>query len=90
MTTCAEHMPGSHQHKMVTGTIAGLRASIGHATHQVVTLCCNPEHTRNRHTEVAEGLLGLSRKYSEQRLEQACCDALLVQKIHYQFIKTYC
>ena len=29
----------------------------------------------------------LSRKYSEQRLEQACCDALQVQKIHYQFIK---
>jgi hypothetical protein len=33
------------------------------------------------------GLLSLSRKYSEQRLEQACCDALLVKKIHYQFIK---
>jgi len=31
--------------------------------------------------------LSLSRKYSEQRLEQACCDALLVQKIHHQFIK---
>lgn len=88
MTTCEEHMPGSHQaQKWSPERLQGWGASIGHATHQVVTLLLQSRAHPEQAYRSCLGLLSLSRKYSEQRLEQACCDALLVKKIHYQFIK---
>ncbi len=88
MTTCADHMPGSHRaQKWSPERLLGWGASIGHSTHQVVTLLLQSRAHPEQAYRSCLGLLSLSRKYSEQRLEQACCDALQVQKIHYQFIK---
>ncbi|MCQ1061358.1 IS21 family transposase [Photobacterium sp. ZSDE20] len=88
MSTYPEHMPENHRHqKWSPERLLRWGGRIGSATREVV----NAQLMSKPHPEQAYrsclGLLNLSQKHGECRLEQACKDALLVNKPYFQFIK---
>lgn len=88
MSTSDEHMPGAHRaQKWSPERLLNWGAGIGHATHQVVMILLQSRAHPEQAYRSCLGLLSLGRKYSDPHLEQACHDALVVQQIHYQFIK---
>ncbi len=87
-STIEAHMPGSHQHhKWSAEGLMSWGDSIGVATQNIVQQML----LKKKHPEQAYrgclGLLSLSRNYGDSRLEQACQDALMVEKPYFSFIK---
>ena len=87
-STIETHMPGSHQHhKWSAEGLMSWGDSIGVATQNIVQKML----LKKKHPEQAYrgclGLLSLSRNYGDSRLEQACQDALMVEKPYFSFIK---
>jgi transposase len=86
-STLTEHMPESHQQQRWSPErLLDWGANIGSATRTVVAW-----HLQQRkHPEQAYrsclGLLSLARKYGDGRLENACRQALLLEKPHRQVI----
>ena len=87
-STIDMHMPSNHQHqKWSPQRLLSWAKSIGPATREVI----NAQLQSKAHPEQAYrsclGLLSLSRQHGDNRLEQACKDAVLVDKPHLKFIK---
>ncbi|CZF87076.1 IS21 family transposase [Grimontia marina] len=86
-STHAEHMPTNHQHQTWSpGRLLGWGANIGPATREVVNCLLNAKPHPEQAYRSCLGLLNLSKKYGETRLEQACKDALILSKPYYTFI----
>lgn len=88
LSTTPEHMPSNHKHqKWSPERLLNWGARIGSATREVV----NRQLKSKAHPEQAYrsclGLLSLTKKYNEARLEQACKDALMMDKPYLRFIK---
>lgn len=86
-TTTAEHMPQNHQHQRWSPErLLNWGASIGPGTREVVQW----QLARRAHPEQAYrsclGLLALHKTYGEDRLEAACCKALLMARPHRETI----
>jgi hypothetical protein len=82
------HMPSNHQHqKWSPQRLLSWAENIGPATRNVV----NAQLQSKAHPEQAYrsclGLLNLCRHHGDNRLEQACKDAVLVDKPYLKFIK---
>lgn len=88
LSTIAEHMPSNHRHqKWTPERLLHWGNDIGSATREVVnTLIAKKAHPEQAYRSCL-GLLSLSKKYGDNRLEQACKDALLVEKPYLRFIK---
>lgn len=88
MSTLPEHMPTNHQHqKWTPGRLLNWGASIGVSTRQLIAHILNSKPHPEQAYRRCLGLLNLSKKYGEERLEQACQDALMMKKHQYGFIK---
>lgn len=88
LSTYAEHMPSNHQHqKWSPARLLSWGERIGPATQQVVDLLLSSKSHPAQSNRSTLGLLNLTKKYVDSRLEQACKDALLVNKPYLRFIK---
>lgn len=86
-STHSEHMPTNHQYqKWSPGRLLNWGANIGPATREVVNKMLNSKPHPAQSYRSCLGLLSLSKKYGETRLEQACKDALMMNKANYTFI----
>lgn len=87
-STYTEHMPSNHQYqKWSPETLQRWAARIGPATKEVISHLLQSKDHPAQATRSCLGLLNLSTKHSDQRLEQACKDALIVNKPYLRFIK---
>jgi transposase len=88
LSTHSEHMPSNHQHqKWSPERLLSWGGHIGTATREMVnTLLLSKEHPQQAYRSCL-GLLNLTKKYGDVRLEQACKDALIVNKPYLRFIK---
>ncbi|SON49037.1 IS21 family transposase [Vibrio tapetis] len=88
ISTYPEHMPSNHRYqKWSPERLLRWGEHIGAATREMV----NVQLMKKAHPEQAYrsclGLLNLSKKYGDVRLEQACKDALLINKPYLKFVK---
>ncbi|EJE4164489.1 IS21 family transposase [Vibrio parahaemolyticus] len=87
-STYTEHMPSNHQYqKWSPEKLQRWAARIGPATKEVICHLLQSKGHPAQATRSCLGLLNLSTKHSDQRLEQACKDALIVNKPYLRFIK---
>ncbi len=87
-STYTEHMPSNHQYqKWSPEKLQRWAARIGPATKEVICHLLQSKDHPAQATRSCLGLLNLSTKHSDQRLEQACKDALIVNKPYLRFIK---
>jgi transposase len=87
-STYSEHMPSNHQYqKWSPERLESWANRIGPATKEALNQIMMSKDHPAQATRSCLGLLNLSKKYSEQRLEQACKDALLVNKPYLRFIR---
>ena len=87
-STTDAHMPGAHQHqKWSPERLMSWGHAIGSATQNVVQQMLLRKKHPEQSYRTCLGLLNLSRTYGDGRLEQACQDALMVEKPYYGFIK---
>ncbi|EKY4883164.1 TPA: IS21 family transposase [Vibrio vulnificus] len=87
-STYTEHMPSNHQYqKWSPERLQSWAARIGPATKEVISHQLQSKDHPAQATRSCLGLLNLSTKHSDQRLEQACKDALIVNKPYLRFIK---
>lgn len=88
LSTHPEHMPSNHKYqKWSPERLLGWGEKIGVATRQVVdTQLSSKAHPAQAYRSCL-GLLNLTKKYGDMRLEQACKDALLAEKPYLRFIK---
>lgn len=88
LSTYPEHMPGNHQYqKWSPERLLSWGGKIGAATQEVVNrLMMSKAHPAQANRSCL-GVLNLSKKYGNTRLEQACKDALMVNKPYLRFIK---
>jgi transposase len=88
LSTYPEHMPGNHQYqKWSPERLLNWGGHVGSATKEVIQQLMLSKAHPAQATRSCLGVLNLSRKYSEERLEQACKDALMMNKPHFRFIK---
>lgn len=88
LSTYDEHMPSNHQYqKWSPARLLSWGERIGPATHKVVDYILSSKPHPAQSNRSTLGLLNLSKKYGDSRLEQACKDALLVNKPYLRFIK---
>ncbi|RLV59894.1 IS21 family transposase, partial [Parashewanella curva] len=89
-STIDEHMPEAHQYQNYKWTperIMSWGNAIGASTENVVQqLMLKQKHPAQAFNSCL-GILNLSRRYGDARLEQACQDALMAEKPYYGFIK---
>lgn len=87
-STYSEHMPINHQkQKWSPERLLSWGESLGVATREVVNAILHAKPHPEQAYRSCLGLLSLSKKYGENRLEQACADALMMMKPNYNFIK---
>ena len=79
-TTCPDHMPGNHRamHDWSSERFISWAADIGPETHTVVTKMLQQRRYVEQNYRTVLGLLGLAKRYSEQRLNAACGRALRI------------
>lgn len=89
-TTCKEHLPASHQYLMNWSVeyFQHEAQKIGPQTLLAVECLLNKSAYKGQAYKSCAGILSLKKKYSEQRLEQACKRAVLFTAISYQHIKS--
>ena len=89
-STIDEHMPEAHQYQNYKWTperIMSWGRAIGTSTENVVQqLMLKQKHPAQAFNSCL-GILNLSRRYGDARLEQACQDALMAEKPYFGFIK---
>jgi len=87
-STHQEHMPGHHQsQKWSPERLLSWGGAIGPATEAVVQRLLSSKPHPAQSYRSCFGLLNLPNKYPESRVEQACRDALMVNKPHLGFVK---
>ena len=88
LTTQSEHMPENHQYqKWSPERLLNWGGRIGAATRDVVQrLLMSKAHPAQSYRSCL-GLLNLTKKYGDQRLEQACKDALMTNNPYLRFIR---
>lgn len=87
-TTSQEHMPGHHQsQKWSPERLLSWGRSIGSATEAVVHRQLTSRAHPAQSNRSCLGLLNLPRKYGNTRVEQACKDALMMDKPKLSFIR---
>lgn len=88
LTTQSEHMPENHQSQQWSPErLLRWGGRIGAATQDVVQrLLTSKVHPAQSYRSCL-GLLNLTKKYGDHRLEQACKDALLVNNPYLRFIR---
>jgi hypothetical protein len=88
-TTIKEHMPESHQ-KVAGGMdpeqLISDAARIGSSTEQVIRQILNRGPHCEQNFKSCQGVLVTAKKYTEQRLENACTRALLYKSVGYKII----
>jgi transposase len=88
LSTHMEHMPSHHQHqKWSPERLIGWSKQIGVATENVIKQQILSKAHPAQATRRCLGILSLARKHGDVRLEQACQDALLVNKPSLRFIR---
>jgi transposase len=87
--TIKEHMPESHQ-KVAGGMdpeqLISDGARIGPSTEQVIREILDRGPHCQQHFKSCQGVLSTAKKYSQQRLENACSRALLYNNVGYKVI----
>lgn len=88
LSTYPEHMPSNHQYqKWSPERLLRWGSQVGAATQEVVNrLLMSKAHPAQANRSCL-GLLNLTKKYGDTRLEQACKDALMVNKSYLRFIR---
>lgn len=88
LSTYPEHMPSNHQYqKWSPERLLRWGSQVGAATQEVVNrLLMSKAHPAQANRSCL-GLLNLTKKYGDTRLEQACKDALMVNKPYLRFIR---
>ena len=88
-TTLKEHMPESHQ-KVAGGMdpeqLISDAARVGSSTEQVIREILNRGPHCQQHFKSCQGVLSAAKKYTAQRLENACKRALLYKSVGYKII----
>ena len=88
MSTYPEHMPENHQYqKWPPERLRSWGRKIGVATEAVVNALLMSKAHPAQSNRSCLGLLNLAKKYGDNRLEQACKDALMVNKPYLAFIR---
>ena len=83
------HMPSNHQYQAWDSErFLKWASNIGSATHQVIDILLKSRKHPEQAYRSCFGLLGLVKKHSQERLEQACQDALLCNQARLSFIKS--
>lgn len=90
--TIAEHMPSNHQYsRKVSGwtkeDLLDQAALLGPSVHQAAELILSANFFVEQNYKACHGLLMLAKKYSKQRLQQACDRALTGSRVNYTMIK---
>ena len=88
LSTHTEHMPSNHQYqKWSPERLLNWGGNVGAATRQVVSTQLSAKDHPAQAYRSCLGLLNLTKKYGDVRLEQACKDALMVNKPYLRFIR---
>ena len=87
-TTCREHMPKSHQKYLewTPSRIIKWAASNGPRTAQLVMAVMNSRHHPEQGFRACLGIMRLGKRYSQERLENACARALAIRSYSYKSI----
>ncbi|MBA3018944.1 MAG: IS21 family transposase [Desulfobacteraceae bacterium] len=87
-TTCREHMPKSHQQYLewTPSRIIKWAASNGPRTAQLVMAIINSRHHPEQGFRACLGIMRLGKRYSQERLENACARALAIRSYSYKSI----
>ena len=87
-TTCREHMPKSHQQYLewTPSRIIKWAASNGPRTAQLVMAVINSRHHPEQGFRACLGIMRLGKRYSQERLENACARALAIRSYSYKSI----
>jgi hypothetical protein len=88
ISTHSEHMPSNHKYqKWSPERLLNWGGRVGVSTREVVSYQLNIKDHPEQAYRSCLGLLNLTKKHGEVRLEQACKDALMVNKPYLQFIR---
>ncbi|HCG6499207.1 TPA: hypothetical protein NJ192_004831 [Vibrio parahaemolyticus] len=88
LSTHAEHMPSNHQYqKWSPERLLSWGGNVGPATREVVSIQLRSKEHPAQAYRSCLGLLNLTKQYGDVRLEQACKDALMVNKPYLRFIR---
>jgi transposase len=88
LSTHSEHMPSNHRYqKWSPERLLNWGGRVGVSTREVVSYQLNTKAHPEQAYRSSLGLLNLTKKHGEVRLEQACKDALMVNKPYLQFIR---
>ena len=89
-TTCREHMPQSHQEYLewTPSRLIRWAQDIGEATARVVETILNTRRHPEQGYRSCLGILRLSKRYTQARLEAACRRAIAIGGYAYRSIKS--
>lgn len=88
MSTHDEHMPSNHRHqKWSPDRLLNWAGNIGIGTKEIVGHMLKSKPHPEQAYRSCLGLLNLNKTYGEPQLEQACADALRLNRPYYTFIK---
>jgi transposase len=88
LSTHSEHMPSNHRYqKWNPERLLNWGSNVGASTREVVSLQLQSKDHPEQAYRSCLGLLNLTKKHGNTRLDQACKDALMVNKPYLRFIR---